>query len=64
MEHTQTFKIKKARKGKGKAANIISLSSFKDNRLFDRVFIISDLFTAGVVDSKAERNYQNTIKDI
>ena len=44
--------------------NIASLSSPKGNRLFNGVFIIFNLFIAGVVDFKTKRDYQNIIKNM
>ena len=64
IKHAQTFRIEKARKGKGKAADTASSSSFKNNGLSNRAFIIFNLSTTGMVGSKAEKKYQNTIKNI
>ena len=44
--------------------NIINSFFFKNNRLFDGVFIIFNFFIAGVVNSKTKRNYQNIIKNV
>ena len=63
VEHAQAFRAEEARKGKGKAADIASSSSPKDNGLSDGAFAISGLSTAGVVDSEAERNYQDTMRN-
>ena len=44
--------------------NTASSYSPKNNRFFDKNFIISNLFIISVVDFKAERKYQNIIKDV
>ena len=62
MKYAQAFRAEEIKKGKDKMANIISLFFPKDNRLFNGVFIISNLFIISMVGSEAERKYQNIIK--
>ena len=54
---------RKQKKGKGKAVDTASSSSPKDNGLSDGAFTISGLAAAGVVDSEAEKDYQNTMRN-